>query len=154
MAEQGDAPQPARTPSTSPIMAVDVGTVRIGLAKSDPSGRIALPIAPIAAKPREAALQTILTYARELRPSQVIVGLPLTLDGDEATASMRSRRFAAQLQKLIPCRVAMIDERLTTVVAEAALRDADVSRSKRKQVIDQAAATILLQTFLDHRAGR
>jgi putative Holliday junction resolvase len=48
----------------------------------------------------------------------------------------------------------MIDERLTTVVAEAALRDADVSRAKRKQVIDQAAATILLQTFLDHRAGR
>ena len=103
-------------------MAVDVGTVRIGLAKSDPSGRIALPIATIAAKPRDAALQVILTYARELRPSQVLVGLPLTLEGEEATASMRSRRFAAQLQKVLPCRVAMIDERLTTVVAEAALR--------------------------------
>ena len=71
-------------------MAVDVGTVRIGLAKSDPSGRIALPIATIAAKPRETALQTILTYARELRPSQVIDGLPLTLDGDEAYARLKA----------------------------------------------------------------
>lgn len=150
MAEQG-GPAP-RTPS--PVIAVDVGTVRIGLAKSDPSGRIALPVATIAAKPREAALAAVVALARELRPSQVLVGLPLTLEGEEATASMRSRRFAAQLQKLIPCRVAMLDERLTTVVAEAALRDADVSRSKRKAVIDQAAATLLLQTFLDQRAGR
>ena len=152
MAEQDGAAAGPRTPS--PVIAVDVGTVRIGLAKSDPSGRIALPVATIAAKPREEALAAVVALAREMRPSQILVGLPLTLEGEEATASMRSRRFAAQLQKLVPCRVAMLDERLTTVVAESALRDADVSRAKRKEVIDQAAATLLLQTFLDRRAAR
>ena len=152
MAEQDGAAAGPRAPS--PVIAVDVGTVRIGLAKSDPSGRIALPVATIAAKPREEALAAVVALAREMRPSQILVGLPLTLEGEEATASMRSRRFAAQLQKLVPCRVAMLDERLTTVVAESALRDADVSRAKRKEVIDQAAATLLLQTFLDRRAAR
>ncbi len=141
-----------RAPRT--VLAVDVGTVRIGLARSDASGRIALPIETVAASPHDEACDRVARVARELRVVAIVVGLPLTLEGEEGVAARRSRRFARSLGSRVPCPVVFWDERLTTVVAEQALAAAAVRGARRKAVVDQAAATLLLQNYLDRRSAR
>ena len=133
------------------VLAVDVGTVRIGLARTDESGRIALPLETVAAEPREGALDKIVAVARSIRAADIIVGFPLQLDGVEGVAARRSRTFAAELKRRVPCRVGLWDERLTTVVAEQAMRDVGTARDRKKAVVDQVAAALLLQNFLDRR---
>jgi putative holliday junction resolvase len=130
------------------VLAVDVGTVRVGVAASDPHRVLASPVETVAA-PGHAR---VVELAAERRAVLVIVGLPTSLSGAAASASAdMAREWAAALEPLVDVPVQLVDERLTTVSATAALRASGRSAKKSRNVIDQAAAVALLQGFLDQR---
>ncbi len=135
-------------------LAIDLGSRRIGLALCDSAGSMAFPHGVIerGGDPR-AERAEIVRAAREAGVSTVVVGLPLSLDGTEGVSARLAREEAAQLaEPLAPIRVVLFDERLTTVSAHAALGAAGRSSRSARRVVDAAAATVLLQAWLD--AGR
>lgn len=135
-----------------PRLGVDVGDVRIGVAVSDPAALLATPVETVAAA--GAPVERLVALSREHAVIEVVVGLPLSLSGAEGPAAARVRSFAAELAAaLAPTGVRLVDERLSTVSAERSLR-ADGRRgakhgARRRRVVDQAAAVIILQTALD-----
>ena len=135
-------------------LGVDVGQVRVGLASSDPDGLLATPVATLVRDLEGGADQDdIVAHAREVSAIEVVVGLPRSLSGGEGLAADRSRDYAAALRRRardIPVR--LMDERLTTVSAAAALRASGRSAKKGRAVVDQAAAVALLQGVLDTSA--
>ncbi len=129
-------------------LAVDVGSVRIGVARSDASGTLAVPEATLNA--RKDWLEALVALAAEYEPLEIIVGLPVSLDGQERDAATRARESASQISARLPgIPVRLVDERLTTVAAHHQLRDAGMSQRKGRAVVDQAAAVIMLQETLD-----
>lgn len=131
---------------------IDPGEVRIGVARSDPSGFLATPVETV--RRGRGDLERIASIvAEEGGPGsvlEVVVGLPRSLSGGEGPAAARVRDFAARLAgRLAPVPVRLADERLTTVSAEAMLRDRGRSGGKRRAVVDQAAAVLILQHALD-----
>ncbi len=138
-------------------LGVDPGSVRVGLALSDDDARVALPFATVrrAKQDIEAARQIKAELEREgVAPHDLealVVGLPLRLDGSEGEAARRVRLFAVQLERVFDRPLHFTDERLSTVVAEQSLRTMQVSAAAKKQLVDQAAAALLLQAFLDAR---
>lgn len=127
-------------------IAVDVGSVRLGVARSDPGGILATPVAVVAAGTR--ARDELASLAQGA--IEVIVGLPTTLSGREGPAATGARAFAADLaQRLAPTPVRMVDERFTTTTAHQALRGGGKDSRARRQVVDAAAAAVLLQAALD-----
>jgi putative Holliday junction resolvase len=129
-------------------LAVDVGSVRIGVARSDASGTLAVPEVTLDA--RKAWLEDLVGLVVEYEPLEIIVGLPVSLDGREHAAAQRAREMAAQIAARMPgTPLRLVDERLTTVAATTQLRDAGVSTRKGRAVVDQAAAVIMLQETLD-----
>jgi putative Holliday junction resolvase len=130
---------------------VDVGSARVGVAASDPAGTFALPVATL---PRDLAhgsdLDQLVTLATERQAVAIVVGLPLLLSGEEGAAAQISRSYAAELAKRVrPVPVRLVDERLTTVDAHRRLRDSGVPGRGQRAVVDQAAATLILQVALD-----
>ncbi|MCL6452489.1 MAG: Holliday junction resolvase RuvX [Alicyclobacillus sp.] len=136
------------------ILGVDYGTVRIGIALSDPTGLIASSLTVIKRRGDEQAVQEVASLAQVHEAAEVVVGLPLHMDGREGEKAQACRQFAARLQDVVDCPVTLYDERLTTVAAQRMLVAADVSRARRRQVVDAVAAQVLLQSFLDHRNRR
>ncbi len=129
-------------------LAVDVGSVRIGVARSDASGTLAVPEVTLDA--RKAWLDALAALAAEYEALEIIVGLPVSLDGQERDAAVRARHSASQISAILPAiPVRLVDERLTTVAAQNQLRDAGMSTRKGRAVVDQAAAVIMLQETLD-----
>lgn len=108
----------------------------------------------MAAHPRSQAILRIVALVRETGAERIVVGLPLTLDGVEGQAVRRTRAFVAGVEERVDVPVVEWDERLTSVAAERSLIEADVRRDKRKQVIDQVAATMILQGYLDAQSTR
>jgi putative Holliday junction resolvase len=133
------------------VVAVDVGTVRVGVAASDPQRILASPVETVPA-PGHARVAEI---AREREAVLVVVGLPTSLSGKAASASAEmARRWAAELAPLVaPVEVRLVDERLTTVTATAALRASGRNAKQARSVVDQAAAVALLQGVLDFPPG-
>lgn len=139
-------------------LGVDVGTVRVGVARSDPDGLIATPEATVAHVPgRHTDVAAVAALAAEVGASVVYVGLPRTLAGGEGESARRAREFAAGLLGSTPSatggpsvEVRLVDERLTTVDAARQLRDSGRRARAQRQVIDQAAAVLILQVALDH----
>jgi putative holliday junction resolvase len=131
------------------ILAIDYGTVRIGLALSDPSGFLAQSLDVLKRRSDDDAIMRIAEIAREREASEMVVGLPLNMNGSEGEKADICRAFAAKLEERTGLPVHLFDERLTTVAAQRTLIEQDVRRSKRKQVVDAVAATVLLQTYLD-----
>jgi len=129
-------------------LAVDVGSVRVGVARSDPAGVLATPLATV---PRgRGDLDRLAGLAVASDAIEVIVGLPATLSGREGVAAADARRFAVALAgRLAPVQVRMVDERFTTVTAHDALRSGGRDARARRAVVDQAAAAVLLQAALD-----
>jgi putative Holliday junction resolvase len=128
------------------LVALDVGTVRVGVAASDPHQILASPVVTLAAADVAGAAAIV----REREAVAVVVGLPRTLAGREGPSVSMARAYAEQLAPLIaPVPVEFVDERLTTVVAERALAGAGVRGRARRAVVDQAAAVALLQGVLD-----
>jgi len=136
------------------ILGLDVGERRIGVAISDASARLAAPLTTINAKPQEQALARIAALARQEEAVAVVVGLPLTLRGEIGPQAEVVRRFATALEAVVGLPIHLFDERLSTAAAEQQLRDLGVKPEKRKQQIDQVAAAIILQDFLDHQRSR
>ena len=135
-------------------LGVDVGDVRIGVAASDPSGMIATPVETVARGRGD--LARLRALALEHGAVEVVVGLPRSLSGGEGPAAAKARGFARELVDLLgPDGVAvrLCDERLSTVSAEAVLREQGRKGKKRRAVVDQAAAVVILQNALDTERG-
>ncbi|KPJ55860.1 MAG: hypothetical protein AMS16_03505 [Planctomycetes bacterium DG_58] len=133
-------------------MGIDYGRVRVGLALSDPLGITAQPLAVLESKSPEVLLTDLGRIVSEREVTHVVLGLPLKLDGTEGSAASEARTFAEELRRRLDVPVELWDERLSTVQAERAMLDADMSRTQRKKRRDKVAAQILLQSYLDaHR---
>ena len=129
------------------VVAVDVGTVRVGVAASDPHRVLASPVETVPAP----GLERVAAIVAERAAVLVVVGLPTSLSGTSGSASADlARRFATRLAgRVAPVPVELVDERLTTVAATAALRASGKKGAKARAVVDQAAAVALLQGVLD-----
>jgi len=134
-------------------IAVDVGSVRVGVARSDPRGVLALPVRTLRRDPRTGRdLEELAALVREYEAVGVVVGLPRTLSGAEGSAAQAARAYAAALRPLVdPVPVRHLDERLTTVSAQRKLHQSGVDTRGGRAVIDQAAAVELLEHWLDTR---
>jgi len=129
-------------------LAVDVGSVRVGVARSDPGGVLASPLTVVPSGPRE--LDQLAKLAVSADAIEVIVGLPTSLSGREGAAASAARSFAADLAaRVAPIPVRLVDERFTTTEAHDALRRSGKDSRARRGVVDAAAAAILLQAALD-----
>ncbi|MFH1846628.1 MAG: Holliday junction resolvase RuvX [Candidatus Omnitrophota bacterium] len=133
------------------IMGLDIGTKRIGIALSDESGTIAQAKEVILRKSDKKAVSKIIEMVREFKVKEIVVGLPIHMDGTEGARAKDSIKFAEELKKNTAVHVDMWDERLSTREAEGVLLEASMSRAKRKKVIDKVAAQIILQGYLDSR---
>jgi putative Holliday junction resolvase len=139
------------------VLSVDLGSKRVGLAVSDPSGAIALPLGVIPARGNCSELaRAIARQAKELDVVRVLVGLPRSLDGSENPACDKARILAKALDKEFGLQVELVDERFSTTVAEKLLAESEGRsrpRSKHRKTgrIDAAAAAVLLQGWLDSR---
>jgi len=130
---------------------VDVGSVRVGVARSDPSGMLATPVETV---PRDVAgrsdLARIAEIVTECEALEVIVGLPRGLSGYEGAAARAARKYAVDVARRVsPVPVRVVDERLSTVTATRSLRDAGLKGRRHRPVVDQAAAVVILQSALD-----
>jgi putative Holliday junction resolvase len=138
-------------------LAVDVGSVRVGLAASDPDGLIATPVATLARDTRRPAagalpadVAAIVHEVQERFVAAVYVGLPRHLSGNEGAASAAARAYAGALaQAIAPVTVRLVDERMSTVSAHQALHASGRAGRRHRSVIDQAAAVVILQAALD-----
>jgi putative Holliday junction resolvase len=129
-------------------LGVDAGSVRIGVARSDPAGILASPLETV--RSGKGDIERIVRLAAEHEAVEVIVGLPTSLSGREGPAAGAARAFAARIAgRLGPEAVRLFDERLTTVTAESGLRERGLRGQARRKVVDQAAAAVLLQAALD-----
>jgi len=140
-------------------LGVDVGDVRVGVATCDPDGLIATPVETVTAG-RE-CIPRIAELAASYEVIEVVVGLPVSLSGREGPAAAKVRALAAELASAVdPVPVRLVDERMSTMTADSHLRASGMagtnkqSGKKRRAVIDQAAATVILQTALDAERTR
>lgn len=133
------------------VLAIDHGTKRMGIALSDPDGMIALPLEFIPAEPFRPFLERLKELIREKQVELVLIGLPRNMDGSYGPAAAKVREFVAVLKETIAIPIQTWDERLTSVQANRMLIEGHVRRKERKTKVDQAAAAILLQSFLDSR---
>jgi putative Holliday junction resolvase len=133
---------------------VDVGSVRVGVALSDPNGTLATPLATLARDDRDGSdLRRLAELVDEYEVVEVVVGLPRTLADREGPAAHAARRYAEALTGVLAVPVRLVDERLTTVAATRSLRAAGVRGRRQRGVVDQAAAATILQGWLDTRRG-
>ena len=130
------------------VLAIDYGTKRIGVALSDELGWTAQPLETLNRRTLDWDIAHIASLVGTYEVRQVLLGFPLQLDGREGPAIQAMREFQARLEQGVPVPVILWDERLTTKAAEDLLIAADVSRKKRKGVVDRIAASILLQSYL------
>ncbi|MDP3236348.1 MAG: Holliday junction resolvase RuvX [Myxococcales bacterium] len=130
-------------------MGLDVGTKTVGVAVADELGITAQPITVVRRSNLKADLAELIRLAADRSVDRFIVGLPLNMDGSEGPRALATRKFGDALAKASNLLIIYQDERLTTVAAERSLLEADVSRQKRREVIDQVAASLILQGWLD-----
>jgi putative Holliday junction resolvase len=135
-------------------LGVDVGSVRVGVALSDPDGVLATPLATLRRDERDSSdLRQLAELVTEHEVVEVVVGLPRTLAGREGPAAQAARDYVSALGTVLTVPVQLSDERLTTVMAIRTLSDRGVRGRKQRAVVDQAAAVEILQGWLDaHRA--
>jgi len=138
----------------SRIVGIDPGAARIGIAISDEEGVIAFPRDTVSARGGDdEAARRVCEALVEEELSLAVVGLPLRLDGTEGEAARRARAFGTALSKALGVAVVYWDERLTTVAAERSLREMGRRGRKQREVVDQSAAALLLQGYLDAKSG-
>jgi putative Holliday junction resolvase len=132
---------------------VDVGTVRVGVAASDPDGVLASPVVTLTRDPRtDRDLEQLAEIVRDRNAVEVVIGLPRHLSGREGASVQMARQYADALaDRIAPVPIRLVDERLTTVSAGRSLRASGVRGKASRAVIDQAAAVALLQSALEER---
>lgn len=133
------------------ILAVDLGTRRIGIALSDPTGTVAAPLDTIIHRERHRDLAAIAALTTTHGVERVVVGWPRNMNGTSGPAAKRAEAFAEALRPIVSVPVDLWDERLSTAAAERTLRDASVRRDRRRAVRDRVAAALILQAYLTAR---
>ncbi len=136
------------------IIALDIGTVRIGIAASDIMEIIASPCTVYRrTKSLAADVKAVSEIINNLCAGEIVIGLPLKLDGTEGSSVAMAKEFGTELEKFVNIPVVYQDERLSTVSAERVLIESGMRREKRKDKIDSVAATFILQTYLDKKSN-
>ncbi len=135
------------------VLGIDPGEVRVGVAVSDETRAIAFPLCTLERKKRDVVSDLTAAIA-EYEIDALVVGLPLRLDGTEGEAARRARVLGEELGTALGLRIVYWDERLTTAAAERGLRELGVGGRARREVVDQSAAALLLQSYLDSRASQ
>lgn len=130
------------------VLGLDLGDVRIGVAISDPDRRLAVPLGTVHTG-APADLKAIAELVREHDVNLVVVGHPLLLSGEAGDRARKAESFAAALGGFLNIPVVLQDERLSTVEADRALREAGASGRERRRAVDRSAATVILQAYLD-----
>lgn len=131
-------------------VAVDVGSVRVGVARSDPDGILAVPVETVQRTPADDGTGRIAALVAEHDAFEVVVGLPRSLDGRNRKASALARNYASHLARLVaPVPVRMVDERFTSATAHQAMTASGLPGRSQRAVVDQVAAVIVLQHALD-----
>ncbi|OBH01423.1 Holliday junction DNA helicase RuvA [Mycobacterium sp. E2699] len=149
---------PDQDPGRGRRLGVDVGSVRIGVAVSDPDGILATPVETVRRDRSGRHLRRLAELAAELEAVEVVVGLPRTLADRTGPSAQDAIEVASKLAEVLgrrvpPIPVRLADERLTTVSAQRSLRAAGIKARQQRSVIDQAAAVAILQSWLDQRRG-
>ena len=139
-------------PARGALIGLDLGTKTIGVAASDPDRRLATGVETIARKKFADDAKRIFALAAERKAAGIVLGLPINMDGSEGPRAQSTRAFARNLAQRTELPIALWDERLSTAAVERELIAADVSRGRRKAVIDQHAAVFILQGALDRLA--
>jgi putative Holliday junction resolvase len=140
--------------ATGRILAIDYGARRMGLAVSDPLGITAQGLPTLERKNKRSDFARLERTLREYEVSEIVLGYPLRMSGEEGTQSQKVREFAETLRQKFQIPVHLWDERLTSAEANRLLREAEVSTRKRAQAVDRMAAVLILQSFLQARASK
>jgi len=135
------------------VLGIDFGVRRHGLAVSDPMGYSAQPAGVVERKGRDPGLDEIARVIEDKEVTRIVIGLPVHMDGEPGDHYEDVLAFVALLEERFGLPVETVDERLTTVQAERALLEGGMSRKKRKQRVDQMAAQLILQGWLDRQSG-
>ena len=135
-------------PETGRVLGLDLGDVRIGVAISDPDRRLAVPFGTVRTG-APADLKAIAELVREHEVRLVVVGHPLMLSGRAGTRARHAEEFVAALRQVLSVPVELHDERLSTVEADKALREAGAGSRDRRAAVDRSAAAVVLQSYLD-----
>ncbi|HVL80603.1 MAG TPA: Holliday junction resolvase RuvX [Actinomycetota bacterium] len=135
------------------VLCVDYGGTRVGLAVSDALGRTAQPLDVLKRKKGSSLVESVLGVARRLEADEIVVGLPLKMDGSTGVAAEAARSFARSLEERWGSPVAMWDERLSTVEASRGMREAGVSARQQRETVDKVAAAMILRSYLDARVN-
>ena len=135
------------------IIALDIGTVRIGVATSDIMEIIASAYESYRRKNTDADVNYIAQLVNNLNAGLVVIGLPLKMDGTEGQSVEMAKNFGEELAKVVSVPICYQDERLSTVTAQKILIESGMRREKRKDKVDSLAATIILQTYLDKKSN-
>ncbi len=136
------------------VIALNVGERRIGVAVSDPLGTMALPYETIERRNLRSDVARIVAIAGERLAATIVVGDPLTMAGERGLAAQKIDAFVAHLARAFDGAIERVDERLTTAAVQKQLIGADVSRKKRKAVVDQLAAALILESYLARQRAR
>ncbi len=136
------------------IMAVDLGDARTGLAVCDQTEFLASPIGVIEEKDPARRLQKVAVAAKEYAVQMVVVGHPVNMDGSAGERAEKAEAFADKLKALIPLSVKLWDERQSTMQAARYLNETNTRGKDRKRVIDEVAATIILESYLAYRRNQ
>ena len=135
-------------PEAGRILGLDLGDVRIGVAITDPGRRVAVPMGTVHTG-APADLKAIARLVRDHEVTMVVVGHPLKMSGAQGTRARHAEEFVAALRQVLPVPVVLQDERLSTVEAERALREAGAGSRDRRGAVDRSAAAVILQSYLD-----
>ncbi|KZE90862.1 Holliday junction resolvase RuvX [Microbacterium sp. TNHR37B] len=128
-------------------LGIDVGKARVGVARCDPDGMLAVPVETV---PRgRSTIPRIVELVADYEPLEILVGLPISLSGSETASTSDAREVAGQIAQATGLPVRLVDERLSTVSAHAALRDSGRTQRNSRKLVDQVAAVVLLQQAID-----
>ncbi len=139
----------ATLPGFGALAGLDLGTVTLGVAISDRMRGVATPVETIKRKKFGVDAAKLLTLCEQREVAGLVLGLPMNMDGSEGPRCQATRAFARNLERLTPLPITFWDERLSTVAAERAMLEADMSRKRRGELIDHVAAAYILQGLLD-----
>ncbi len=131
------------------ILGLDIGQKTIGLAISDPLGLTAQGIKTIYRKNKKSDIEELKKVCKEYEVETLVVGLPKNMDNSIGFAGQKIQEFSSLIEEELGLKIEFWDERLTTVAAHKAMLEADLSRGKRKKIVDKVAATYILQGYLD-----
>lgn len=144
-------PTRIKPPATEVVLALDPGKARVGVAVSDALGMLAHPRPFLDARNPKALVASVVELVREETVTRILVGLPIEMAGGTGPSATKALAFAKQVADATGLDVEMVDERLTTMEAERRLREAGRKKKESRSVIDGAAASVLLQAWLDKR---